>query len=343
MKAGLVGFAQSGKTTLFSALTGLEAGGAGGRGKANLGVVKVPDARLDKLSAICKPKKTTPAEIVFVDVPGPASGAKGFDSAALTALKEADALVLVLAAYDETHEPARALGDFLAELVLTDQEVVEKRLERMKRDHAANPHEIEALSRCFEALNDSKPLREVDLGEAEEKLLASYSFISRRPLLVVVNVAEDGVGKPLPEPLAKAFEEARLEPMLVCAKLEAEVAALPPEERGAFLSELGIGEAASAQVIRQAYRSLDYISFFTTGEDEVKAWTVRRGYKAPRAAGRIHSDIERGFIRAEVIRYEDFVALNGSEAKARESGKLRLEGKEYVVQDGDCIHFRFAV
>jgi len=342
MKAGLVGFAQSGKTTLFCAMTGLPAP-AGGRGKASLGVVKVPDPRVDALSNICKPKKTTHAEVVFVDVPGPASGAKGFDSASATALKEADALVLVLAAYDETQEPVRTLGDFLAELILADLEVVEKRVDRLKRDHAANPNELEVLERCLAVLNENRPLRELELSEAEEKLITSYAFVSKRPLLVVVNVAEDAIGKPLPEALASALDEAKLTPMTVCAQLEAEVAALPPEERAPFFEELGVTEPASAQVIRQAYAALDYISFFTTGEDEVKAWTVRRGSKAPRAAGRIHSDIERGFIRAEVIRFEDFVALGGSEAKARETGKLRLEGKEYVVADGDCVHFRFAV
>jgi len=227
--------------------------------------------------------------------------------------------------------------------VIGDLDVIEKRLDRMKRDRSSNPMEQEVLVRCQETLNENRALRELELSDADEKLLSAYSFLSMRPLLVVVNVAEDAIGHPLSDALTGALAEAKLEPIVVCAKLEAEVAALPAEERGAFLEELGVGEPASAQVIRQAYLSLDYISFFTTGEDEVKAWTVRRGSKAPRAAGRIHSDIERGFIRAEVIRYEDFVALNGSEAKARESGKLRLEGKEYVVQDGDCVHFRFAV
>ena len=342
MKAGLVGFSQSGKSTLYSALTGLAASAAGSRGKASLGVVKVPDARVDVLSGICKPKKTTYAEVIFVDVPGPAKGARGLDSAAVAAVKEADALVLVVGAFDPTEDPARALSDFVGDLVLSDLDILEKRIDRLERDRSS-PMELELLKRCKAALEENRPLRELELSDADEKSLSAYAFLTARPLLVVVNVAEDGLGKPLPAPLVAALAEAKLEPMIVCAKLEAEVAALPPEERGAFLTELGVTEPASSQVIRRAYAALDYVSFFTTGEDEVKAWTIRRGWKAPRAAGRIHSDIERGFIRAEVFRYDDFVAFAGSEAKAREAGKLKLEGKEYVVQDGDCIHFRFAV
>jgi GTP-binding protein YchF len=341
MKAGLVGFAQSGKSTLHSALTGLSAAG-GGRGKANLGVVKVPDERVDTLSRICKPKKTTFAEVVFVDVPGPAKGARGLDAQAVAAVKEADALVLVLGAFDPSEDPGRALADFAGDLALHDLEIIEKRIGRLERDRS-NPLELELLGRCKTCLEGGKPLRALTLSEADEKALSAYAFLTARPLLVAVNVAEDALGKALPAGLVAALAEAGLQPMVVCAKLEAEVAALPPEERGAFLTELGVSEPASSQVIRAAYAALDYISFFTTGADEVKAWTIRRGSKAPKAAGRIHSDIERGFIRAEVIKYDDFVTFGGSEAKAREAGKLRLEGKEYVVQDGDCVHFRFAV
>jgi ribosome-binding ATPase YchF (GTP1/OBG family) len=181
------------------------------------------------------------------------------------------------------------------------------------------------------------------LSDAEEKALSKYAFLAQRPLLVAVNVGEAGVNKELPADLNAALHARKLETMPVCATLEAEVAALAPEERGAFLAELGIKEPASSRVIRSAYKALDYISFFTTGEDEVKAWTVRRGSKAPKAAGRVHSDIERGFIRAEVTAYEDFVAAGGSEAKVREMGKFRLEGKDYEVKDGDIVHFRFNV
>ena len=340
MKAGLVGFSQSGKSTLFSAITGIAATHHA-KGKASLGVVKVPDPRIDTIVAICKPEKTAWAEVVFVDVPGPAGKGGGLDTATVTALREVDALVLVLGGYGD-HDPLRELVDFETELVLGDLDPVEKRIERMKREQGP-ALELELLKKCEQQLSAGKSLRDLHLDDLAEKTLAKYSFLSDRPLLVVVNRGEDTLQQPLPEALEKELAARKLEHVSVCATLEAEVAALAPEERGAFLKELGISEPASSQVIRAAYRALDYISFFTTGADEVKAWTVRRGSKAPKAGGRIHSDIERGFIRAEVMAYADFVAVQGSEAKARELGKLRSEGKEYVVHDGDCMHFRFAV
>ncbi len=348
MKAGLVGFSLTGKTTLFNAITGLSAAtGAGTKGKANLGAVKVPDERVDTLAAIYKPKKTTHAEVVLVDVPGPAAKAGGLDAQTTAALREVDALVLVIRAFESpAHEkapdPVRELKDFEAELILGDLAVIEKRIERLKKERG-NPQEIDLLTKCEQHLSAEKPLRELTFTDAEEKMLSKYAFLAQRPLLVVVNVGEDAVGKPLPADLAAALAERKLEAAPVCATLEAEVAALAPEERGPFLAELGIKEPATSRVIRAAYKALDYISFFTTGEDEVKAWTIRRGWKAPKAAGRVHSDIERGFIRAEVTHYDDFMAAGGSEAKAREMGKFRLEGKDYVVQDGDIIHFRFNV
>src|SRR5512145_2602421 len=191
MKAGLVGFAQSGKTTLFNAMTGLAAATGGAKGKANLGVIKVPDLRVDALSAICKPKKTTPTEVVFVDVPGPARDAKGFDAAAANALREVDALVLVLGAYDSSMEPAKAFNDFMAELVLGDLDVVEKRLDRMKKDREKpNPIEQEMLERCQKVLNENRPLRELTFSDADDKILNKYNFLSQRPMLTIVNVAE---------------------------------------------------------------------------------------------------------------------------------------------------------
>jgi GTP-binding protein YchF len=349
MKAGLVGFSLTGKTALFNAITGLSAatGAGGAKGKTNLGAVKVPDERIDRLSAIYKPKKTTHAELVLVDVPGPAAKAGGLDAATTSALREVDALVLVLRAFESpSHEKApdavRELADFEAELILGDLAIIEKRIERMKKEKG-NPLEIDLLTRCEQLLSAEKPLRDMPITDAEEKVLSKYAFLAQRPLLVAVNVGESEVGKDLPGPLKDALQSRKLETLPVCATLEAEVAALAPEERGPFLADLGIKEPASSRVIRSAYKALDYISFFTTGEDEVKAWTVRRGAKAPKAAGRVHSDIERGFIRAEVTAYEDFIAAGGSEAKVREAGKFRLEGKDYVVADGDIVHFRFNV
>jgi len=340
MKAGLVGFSQSGKSTLFNAITGLAAT-SHGKGKASLGAVKVPDPRVDTLAGICKPAKTTWAEVIFVDVPGPAAKSGGLDAAAVSALKEVDALVLVVGAFAD-RDPLRELVDFETELVLSDLGPVEKRLERAPREHTP-AQEVELLKLCEQRLSRGDPLRTLPYDELQAQALARYGFLSTRPLLVVVNCDEASFNQPLPPALGEELSKRRLEHVQVCATLEAEVAALAPEERGPFLKELGVTEPASSQIIRAAYKALDYISYFTTGTDEVRAWTVRRGAKAPRAGGKIHSDIERGFIRAEVMAYDDFLAYQGSEARAREHGKLRSEGKEYVVHDGDCLHFKFAV
>ncbi len=349
MKAGLVGFAQTGKTTLFNAITGLaaQAFADAGKGRAHLGAVKVPDERVDKLSGIFKPKKTTHAEVIFVDVPGPKEKAGGLDATTQGALREVDALVLVVraflsAAHDKPPDPARELADFETELILGDLALIEKRLDRLRKDKGS-PVEIDLLDRCDKHLSSEKSLRALAFSEAEEKLLSKYAFLSQKPLLAVVNVGEEAVKSAIDPAIARSFADRRVEPVPVCATLEAEVAALGPDERPAFLAELGISEPATTRVIRGAYRALEYVSFFTVGDDEVKAWTVRRGSGAQKAAGRVHTDMERGFIRAEVTAYDDFIAAGGSEAKARAAGKHRLEGKEYEVKDGDIIHFRFAV
>jgi GTP-binding protein YchF len=346
MKAGLVGFAQSGKTTFFNALTGQSAHTGGGRGdKANLGVIKVPDERIDRLSSIFKPRRTVYAEVLFVDVPGSRGKGGGFDSATLTALREADALVLVLRGFlgfDGTDpDPVRELADFEAELILNDLGMVERRLERLKKE-AGHDREKQVLDKLNEALQAEVPLRRVDITPEEEREVSSFAFLSRRPLLVVLNAAEADVARGIPATLEAAAAERGLGVMIACAEIESEVAALSPEEQREFLADLGVSEPAAARLIQRAYSLLDYVSFFTVGEDEVRAWPVRRGSKAPRAAGRVHSDIERGFIRAEVMRYDEFIEV-GSEARMKEIGKLRVEGKEYVVQDGDIVHFRFNV
>ena len=341
MKAGLVGYTQGGKTTLFNALTGLHRGPAT---RLNLGAIKVPDARVERLSAIFKPRKTTHAEVQFVDLPGPRSKGSGLDADSLTALREVDALCLVVRAFpgaDGASDPRRELVDFDSELVLADLAVVEKRLDRLRKERGS-ASESNELDRLASHLGDGRPLRSMLLSEAEEGALAHFGFLSRRPLLVAVNVAESEAASP---PLPAVVEEARArgaEAIALTAEVEAEIAQLAPEQQGEFLASIGLAESASARFIHAAYRLLERISFFTVGEDEVKAWTIRRGDKAPRAAARIHSELERGFIRAEVVHYDDFIAA-GNEARAREVGKLRLEGKEYVVQDGDIINFRFAV
>jgi GTP-binding protein YchF len=345
MRAGLVGFAQSGKTTLFNALTGLHKGGPAGRGQVNLGAIKVPDPRIDALSAIFKPRKTTFAEMRFVDVPGPPGKGKGLDAEALRALAEVDAFCLVARAFaggdGAPPDPARELRDFDAELVLHDLEVVENRLDRLRKEQHKGTGEYHELERLHAQLDGGAPLRAMGWSDAEEKELAHFAFLSRRPLLAVANVAEEAAAAPPPPGVEEAARERSAAVLSLCAAAEAEIAELDPADQPEFLRSLGLSEPARARFIRAAYRLLDLISFFTVGEDEVRAWPIRRGDRAPRAAGRIHSDLERGFIRAEVTHYDDFIAL-GSESRARHEGKLRLEGKEYVVQDGDILTIRFA-
>jgi hypothetical protein len=346
MKAGLVGYAQSGKTTLFNALTGLHKGGPAGRGQVNLGAIKVPDPRIDALSAIFKPRKTTFAEMLFVDVPGPAGKGSGLDAEALRALAEVDAFCLVVRAFpglDGTPaDPARELRDFDAELVLHDLGIVEKRLDRLRKEQHRGTGEYHELERVHAHLDQGAPLRSMGWSEAEEKKLAPFGFLSRRPLLVVVNVPEDAAAAPAPPAVEAAARERGAEVLSLCAAVEAEIADLAPADQPEFLRSLGLSEPARARFIRAAYHLLDLVSFFTVGEDEVRAWPIHRGDRAPRAAGRIHSDLERGFIRAEVTHYDDFMAV-GSEARARQEGKMRLEGKEYVVKDGDILSIRFSV
>ncbi len=346
MKAGLVGYAQSGKTTLFNALTGLHKGASGGRGQVNLGAIKVPDPRIDRLSGMFQPKKTTFTEMRFVDVPGPAGKGTGLDAESLRALAEVDAFCLVVRGFPgvdgSPSDPARELADFDAELVLHDLAIVEKRLDRMRKEHGKGSGEYHELERLHGQLDAGRPLRTMAWSDAEEKEMAHFAFLSRRPLLVAVNAAEADAAAPPPPAVEEAARPLGAETLSLCASVEAEIADLDPAEQLEFLASLGLSEPARARFIRAAYHLLDLISYFTVGEDEVRAWTIRRGDKAPRAAGRIHSDLERGFIRAEVVHYDDFVAL-GSEAKARTEGKLRLEGKEYVVRDGDILNIRFSV
>lgn len=331
---------------LFNALTGqnVQTGG-GGKAKSNLGVIKVPDDRLWRLSAIYKPRKTVPAEVLFVDVPGPKAKGSGLDSATIQALQEMDALVVVLRGFPSVDgtapQPARELADFEAELVLNDLVLVERRLERLVKERSEGRQKA-VLTQCAECLNAERALRHLTLSAEDEKELSSFTLLSRKPLLAVVNGTEGDVAMPLPSDLVEACRARNVEVVGVCAAIEAEIATLPPEDQPDFLASLGLLESASARLIRAAYALLDYISFFTVGEDEVRAWTVYRGSKAPRAAGRIHSDIERGFIRAEVMSYDEFIVV-GNEAKMREMGKLRVEGKEYVMKDGDIVNFRFAV
>ncbi len=347
MKIGLVGFPGSGKTTVFNAITGLsaETGLGASRGKTNLGVVKVPDPRIDGLAEIYKPKKKTYAEVTFSDIAAGA-GAQGLDRNVLNSMRESDALCQVVRAFDDPAAPTppnplQEATDLEVETILADLELVEKRLERIKKEKA-NPRELAGLEKLKEHLDASKPLRSLQMSEEEWALFVSLRFLSVKPLLLVLNVDEDKVAAPPPAEIEQFAQDRGLGLVVLSAKVEEDIAHMEPAEQKEFVASLGLDEPARARFIRSAFALLELISFLTAGEDDCRAWPIRRGLSAQKAAGKIHSDIERGFIRAEVVRYEDLAALK-SEAKAREAGKLRLEGKEYVVQDGDVINFRFNV
>jgi GTP-binding protein YchF len=350
MKVGIAGFPRSGKTTIFNALTGQHAdvGGFTEPGKVHLGTIKVPDPRIDKLSEIFRPKKTTYAEMVFVDFPAAAeaAGSHALDSATLTQMRESDALVQVVRGFPDpitgdAPNPVRDLENFKSELLLSDLVLIEKRLERLQKEKGKE-QERALLERCQAVLDAERPLRQIDLSGEEAASIAGFGFLSRRPLMVVLNVGEADVAGDMPAPVAEFLAAEQIEGLLLSGKIEMEIAALDPEDCPAFLEDLGLKATARERFIRAAYELLEQVSFLTTGEDEVRAWTIKRGTHAVKAAGKIHSDIERGFIRAEVVHYDDFIQY-GSDAKCREHGKLRLEGKEYVVRDGDIIHFRFNV
>jgi GTP-binding protein YchF len=335
MRAGLAGYSRSGKTTLFNALTGLR---RGPEAKLHLGAIKVPDPRLDRLSALFKPRKTTPAEVTLADLPGPRSKGAALEPEALQALREVDALCVVLRAFESDADPLRDLRDFEAELILSDLQAAERRLHRLRqeRDTGGETHELMRVSAHLEG---GAPLRTMEMSDAEEQALLHFGFLSRKPVLAVCNVAEQDAAAPLDLELVAAAGSQGGQVLALSAEVESEIAELPAAEQPDYLSSLGLTEPARARFLRAVYALLHRISFFTVGEDEVRAWTVRQGDRAARAAGKIHSDLEKSFVRAEVTHYEDFIAA-GSEHKARETGKLRLEGKDYVVQDGDILHVR---
>ena len=356
MHIGLVGLPQAGKKTLLRLLTRVDALSASPSNGAVPGVCPVRDPRVERLAALYNPKKTTPATIQYLLMPDVTKDSAK-NQELFRALLNVDVLAAVVRAFrDDTvfHlegsvDPLRDIDMVLAELILHDLLFIEKRLERIAKERtqrggADRAKEEALLKRLQEHLNGNLPLRTLALGDDEQKLLSGAPLLSRKPLLLILNVGEDDVRqRQLVDEVARRYAAQRVHLVQVSAKIEEELAALEdPAERGAFLNELGIAESAIDALTRVSYDALGLISYFTVGADEVRAWTVRRGAAAPEAGGVIHSDIERGFIRAELMRVEDLLAL-GSEQAVASAGKAHLKGKEYIVEDGDILNFRFSV
>ncbi len=346
MKIGLVGFAGSGKTTVFNAMTGLDVP-VGFGGELRLGTARVPDPRIDTLSGIFSPRKTTFAEMTFCDIPGEHGAQKtGLSGRSLQQIREQEALCLVLRdfvnpALADDPDPLGDLEAFHAECLFADHDIVEKRLDRGRKEKA-NPVELSAFEKMLAALEQERPIRSIPETELDRGFLKGYGLLTDKPLLVALNVSEDRAGDELAPDLAARIEEIGGAGLALSASLEAEIVGLDADDQAAFLEDLGITESALGRFIRAAYGLLDLISFFTVGPDEVRAWTIRRGTPAREAAGRIHTDLERGFIRAEVTPYLVFMEY-GSEQAVKDAGKLQVEGKDYVVADGDIMHIRFNV
>ncbi len=346
MKVGLVGFPGSGKTTVFNTMTGLDVP-VGFGGEMRIGRVQVPDDRIDSLSRIFSPRKTTYAEIDFCDIPGEhGAEKKGLSPRALQQIRDQEALCLVLRdfvnpALETPPDPAGDLEAFHAECIFADLEIVERRLDRARKERS-DPLVVAAFEKVLATLEEERPIRSLSPEDLNRDHLRGFGLLTDRPLLVALNRSEDAAGEGLPGDLARRIEQLEAGGLALSASVEAEIAGLDPTDQAAFLEDLGLTEPALSRFIRTAYGLLDLISFFTVGPDEVRAWTIRRGTRARKAAGRIHSDLERGFIRAEVIPYEVFME-HGSEQAVKEAGRLQIEGKEYVVRDGDIMHVRFNV
>ncbi len=346
MKIGLVGFAGSGKTTVFNSMTGLNAP-VGFGGEVRLGTVRVPDKRIDHLSEVFSPKKTTFAEMSFSDIPGEHGAEKtGLSPRSLQQIRDQEALCLVVRDFpnpslDSDPDPAGELEAFHTECLFADLDIVERRLERARKEQAP-AQEIAALEKMQATLEDERPLRSVPETELDRAALSGFGFLTDKPLLVAFNREEEKAGDDLPAHLSNRLSELGAAGMALSASVEAEIADLDPDDQQEFLEDLGLSDAALSRFIRTAYGLVDLISFFTVGADEVRAWTIRRGTAARKAAGKIHSDLERGFIRAEVIPFPVFME-HKSEQAVKEAGLLQVEGKDYVVSDADLMNIRFNV
>lgn len=356
MRLGIIGLPQSGKTTIFNALTrgNQPITTSGGRFEVHTGVVDVPDPRVDRLSGMFNPRKTIYAKVTYADIAGldGSSEKRGISGPLLNLLTQMDGLLNVVRCFEDESvphpagsvDPLRDVAAMDSELLINDMIAVERKLERLNeerkkgggRDKGIIDKEIVLFQKLNETLSQEIPLRDIDLNDDEEWMLSGFGLLTRKPMLIVFNLAE---GQQPPE---FHYNHKRSALVALQGKLEMEIAQLPPEDAEVFMQEYSIEEPGLNRVIRLSYDMLGLQSFFTVGEDEVRAWTVRRGAPAVEAAGVIHTDLQKGFIRAEVASYQDLVTLGGL-PEARNKGKLRLEGKEYIVQDGDIVHIRFNI
>ncbi len=354
MRLGIIGLPQSGKTTVFNALTRSDQPPtmAGGRIEIHTAVVDVPDERVDRLSNLFHPEKTIYAKVTYADIAGleGSSSKTGISGALLNQLTQMDGFVHVVRCFESSNvphpagsvNPQRDIAAMDGELLINDLIAVERKLERLAeerkkgggRDRAVIERELALFEKLNLALGQEQPLRDVDLSQEEDKILSGFGFLTRKPILVLLNLSDGQAAPDLEYPHARSAVAG------LQGKLEMELAQLPPEDAEVFKEEYGIQELGLQRVIRYSYDLLGLQSFFTVGEDEVRAWTVRRAATAHEAAGAIHTDLQKGFIRAEVVAYQDLITLGGL-SEARSKGKLRLEGKEYLVQDGDIVHIRF--
>ena len=361
LKCGIVGLPNVGKSTLFNALT--KSGIAAENYpfctiEPNVGIVEVPDPRMDKLAAIVKPQRMQPAIVEFVDIAGLVAGAskgEGLGNKFLANIRETDAVVHVVRCFADDNvihvsggvDPLRDIEIIDTELALADMSTVEKALQRYRKPATAGDKDAKALvavlDKCFTQLDQAKAVRALDLTKEEWASLKSLCLITAKPVLYVANVAEDGFeNNPLLDAVRTHAAAEKAEVVAVCAAIESEIADLEDDEKQMFLADLGLDEPGLNRLIRTGYKLLGLATYFTAGVKEVRAWTIHIGDTAPQAAGVIHTDFERGFIRAQTIAFDDFITYNG-EAGAKEAGKMRAEGKEYVVKDGDVLNFLFNV